>query len=155
MLLKRWEPFTDLTRMEREIDSLWGRMLRPHHFRPRLLTVDGHVDLDVYHSDDALVVKAAIPGVKPEDMEIDITENVLTIKGEIKADQDVDEDKLLHHECRYGAFRRVVSLPRSLNTDKAEASYDSGVFTITIPKEEEAKPKSLKVKVTVDKPSKK
>ncbi len=105
MLLKRWEPFAELSHMGREIDWLRRGVMRPYRLWPRFWTEDGHVDIDVYHTDDALVVKAAIPGVKPEDVEVSLMENALTIKGETKAEEGVKEDKLLHHERRYGTFR--------------------------------------------------
>lgn len=147
MLVKRWESFADITRVERDMDRLWGRLVHPHRLWPRFWIEDGHIDIDVHHDDDNLVVRATVPGMKPDELEVNITEDVLAIKGEVKDDREVKEEDFLRRERRYGTFRRLVRLPSGLNTDKAESTYEGGVLTITIPKEETAKPKSLKVKV--------
>ena len=148
MVLRYWSPFTEFFRFGREIDILSRDKMGPGWVSQPARAIDRRVDLDVYHRNDALVIKAAIPGVKPEEIEISVTENVLTIEGEVHTDPDVDEDKLVHTERLYGSFRREVLLTEDLNSDESEASYESGVLTITIPKEEEVKPKSLKIKVT-------
>ena len=150
MLLKRWEPFVEIARVERDMDRLWGRLVHPHRLWPRFRIEDrhdGHIEVDVYHDDDNLVVKASIPGIKPDDLELNITDDVLAIKGELNTDREMKEEDFLRRERRYGTFRRLVRLPSSLNTDKAESTYEGGVLTITISKEETAKPKPLKVKV--------
>lgn len=91
-------------------------------------------------------MKAALPGLKPEDVSIDITGETLTIKGESKAEQEVKEKDYLYQERRYGAFSRSVVLPSGLKSDKAEATMEDGVLTLTMPKAEEVKPKAIKVK---------
>jgi HSP20 family protein len=102
--------------------------------------------LDVYQTPSEVVVKAALPGAKPEDVNIDITGDTLTIKGERKAEQEVKRENYLYQERRYGAFSRTVVLPSGLKSDKAEATMEDGVLTLTIPKAEEVKPKAIKVK---------
>jgi len=102
--------------------------------------------LDIYESPNEVVVKAALPGVKPDDVNIDITGDTLTIKGESKAEQEVKREDYLYQERRYGAFSRTVILPIGLKSDKAEATMEDGVLTLTIPKAEEVKPKAIKVK---------
>jgi HSP20 family protein len=93
-----------------------------------------------------VVVKATLPGLRPEDASIDITGETLTIKGETKAEQAIKKENYLYQERRYGSFARSVVLPGGLKTDKAEATMEDGVLTLTIPKVEEAKPKAIKVK---------
>jgi HSP20 family protein len=119
-------------------------------FRPsRLLSLLGEElrpALDVYQTASEVVVKAALPGVKPEEVEITISGDVLTIKGETKAEQEVKREDYLYQEQRYGAFTRSITLPSALNTEKAEATFEDGVLTLTIPRTEEAKPKAIKVK---------
>jgi len=92
------------------------------------------------------VVEAALPGLKPEDISIDITGDTLTIKGESKAEQEVKREEYLYQERRYGAFSRSVVLPGGMKSDKADATMEDGVLTLTIPKAEEIKPKAIKVK---------
>jgi len=102
--------------------------------------------LDVYQTPNEVVVKAALPGLKPEDVSIDITGETLTIKGETKAEQEIEKEDYLYQERRYGAFSRSVALPSGLKPDNAEATMEDGVLTLTIPKAEEVKPKAIKVK---------
>jgi HSP20 family protein len=87
-----------------------------------------------------------LPGVKPEDVNIDITGDTLTVKGESKAEQEVKREDYLYQERRCGAFSRSVVFPSGLKPDKAEATMEDGVLTLTVPKAEEVKPKSIKVK---------
>ena len=100
----------------------------------------------MYHTANDVVVKAALPGVKPDDVEITIVGDTLTIKGEAKAEEEVKREDYLYQERRYGAFSRSVTLPSGLDTDKAEATFENGVLTLTIPKVEKVKPKQVKVK---------
>ena len=93
-----------------------------------------------------MVVDAANPGVKPEDIEVSLTGDVLTIKGETKAEKEVKEPNYLRRERRYGSFCRSISLPSGLKGDKAEAEFEHGVLKLTIPKAEEVKPKVIEVK---------
>jgi HSP20 family protein len=92
-----------------------------------------------------VVVKTGVAGVKPEEIDITITGDVLTIKGETEAEEKVEKDNYIRQERRYGAFQRSVQLPGSLLTDKAQASFENGVLTLTIPKSEKSKPKTIKV----------
>ena len=146
MAIERWRPFTDLMSLRQAMDRLFeDSFVRPS----RALETLGEVAapaLDVYQTASEIVVKAALPGVKPEDVSIDITGETLTVKGQSKADQEVKREDYLYQESRYGAFSRSVVLPGGLKTDKAEATMDDGVLTLTIPKAEEVKPKAIKVK---------
>jgi HSP20 family protein len=91
-------------------------------------------------------VKAVLSGLKPEDVSIDITGETLTIKEESKAEQEGKEEDYLYQERRHGAFSRSVVLRSGLKSDKAEATMEDGVLTLTIPKAEEVKPKAIKLK---------
>jgi HSP20 family protein len=91
------------------------------------------------------MVKTAIPGVKPEDIDISVTGNLLTIKGETKSEETVEEANYVRQERRYGSFQRSLQIPGSVVPDKAEASFEDGVLTLTIPKTEEAKQKTIKL----------
>jgi len=146
MAIERWQPFTELMSLRQAMDRLFeDSFVHPS----RALAALGEATapaLDVYQTPNEVVVKATLPGVKPEDVSIDITGETLTIKGETKAEEEVKKEDYLYQERRYGAFSRSVMLPSGLKTDKAEATMEDGVLTLTMPKAEEAKPKAIKVK---------
>ena len=146
MAIERWHPFTELMSLRQAMDRLFDdSFVRPSRI---LSTLDGAgaPALDVYQTPNEMVVKAALPGLKPEDVSIDITGETLTIKRESKAEQEVKREDYLYQERRYGAFSRSVVLPSGLEPDKAEATMEDGVLILTIPKAEAVKPKAIKVK---------
>jgi len=100
----------------------------------------------MYHTDIEVMVKVALPGVKPEEVDITITGDTLTIKGESKVEKEIKREDYLYQEHRYGTFGRSVTLPSGLDSDKAEANFENGILTLTIPKSEQIKPKQIKVK---------
>jgi len=117
-------------------------------FGPRILAwepAELGFALDVYENDDALVVKAALPGVRPDEVDISVTDDILTIKGETKSEEETKDGSYHRRELRYGAFARSIALPTLVNHDKAEATFENGILTVTLPKAEEVKPKSIKI----------
>jgi HSP20 family protein len=118
--------------------SLWER-------RPEAM----NLALDVAEQEDAFIVKASVPGVPAEDVEITLTDNVLTIKGEMKADKEINEETYHLRERHYGSFVRSVALPMAVDADKIEAVNENGVLTLTLPKSETVKPKKIEVKKVV------
>ena len=146
MAIERWHPLTELMSLRQAMDRLFeDSFVRPS----RALAVLGEAatpTLDVYQTPNEIVVKAALPGLKPEDVSIDITGETLTIQGESKVEQETKKKDYLYQERRWGAFSRSVVLPSWLKPDKAEATMEDGVLTLTIPKAEEVKPKTIKVK---------
>lgn len=142
MAIERWRPFSELMSLRREMDKLFEDFTRPSRF---FAEAEAPV-IDAYHTPNEVVVKAALPGLKPEDISIDITGDTLTIKGEGKAEKEIKKEDYLYQERRFGAFSRSIALPRGLQPDKAEATMEDGVLTLTIPKAEEVKPKAIKVK---------
>ncbi len=145
MSVSRWEPFKDFMTLRQAMDRLFEDSI----VRPTRMWQEGqgtrHVPLDIWMTDDALVVRAAVPGVKPEDVDVTIEGSTLTIRGEIK-DPSEEERTYLLQENRYGSFSRSVELGIAVQPDKAEASFRDGVLLLTIPKAEELKPKVIKVK---------
>ncbi len=141
--LTRRDPFRDLISLREAMDQLFEEsMVRPGTaaLAPRALTVD------MYETDETVVVKTAIPGVDPEDIDISMTGDTLVIKGEIKAEEEVEEEDYVCRERRYGAFSRALTVPVSINVNEAEAEFEDGILTLTLPKAEELKPKAIKVK---------
>ena len=146
MNIVRWQPFTELMSLRQAMDKLVeDSFVTPSQlfgvFAPGLA-----IPIDVYHTDNEVVVKATLPGVKPEEVDITITGDTLNVKGETKAEEDIKREDYIFKEHRYGAFSRSVTLPSGLDTDKAKASFENGILTLTIPKSAKVKPKSIKVK---------
>ena len=145
--LVRWEPFREMTSLRDAMD----RMFEEGFLRgamPLMPWADGGMAVDMYETDDHVVVKAPIPGVKADEIDVSVTGDTLTIKGEVKEEDEVRRENYLRRERRYGSYCRTVTLPGGLETDKAEADYSNGVLTLTFPKAEEVKPKSIKIKST-------
>jgi HSP20 family protein len=102
--------------------------------------------VNVREEKDGYVITAALPGVRPEDVQIEATSNTITISGETSDERDVDEGEYVRRERRFGRFYRMLELPLELNADKAEASFENGVLTLRVPKSEATKPKQVPVK---------
>ena len=103
--------------------------------------------VDIYETENELVVKADLPDVNPQNLDIRVENNILTIRGERKFETKVNEDNYLRIERAYGSFSRSFSLANSVKSDAIKADYQNGVLTLSIPKREEAKPKQIKVNV--------
>ena len=103
--------------------------------------------VDIYETENELVVKADLPDVDPQNLDIRVESNILTIRGERKFESKVKEDNYLRIERAYGSFSRSFSLANSVNSDAIKADYQNGVLTLSLPKREEAKPKQIKVTV--------
>ncbi|MDX9803203.1 MAG: Hsp20/alpha crystallin family protein [Dehalococcoidales bacterium] len=144
--LIRWEPFRDMMTLRQAMDRLFeDSFVRPAGFGGVSMP---EVALDMKETDADVVVKAELPGVKPEDVDVSVSEGILTIKGENREEQEEKEANYYRRELRYGSFSRSISLPAAVNADKAEAVFENGVLTLTLPKAEEARPKQIKVKTT-------
>jgi HSP20 family protein len=102
--------------------------------------------VDMYQTDDEVVVKAALPGFKADEVQINITGDVLTLRGEVKHEEEQKERAWHIREQRWSSFERSIALPTDVTADKAVADFENGVLTITLPKAEEVKPKTITVK---------
>ncbi len=148
--LTRWEPYREMRRVHDMLDRAMEEGLIGNMASDGLSLYEGLAPVDVYQTDDAIVVKAALPGVKPEDIDISVTGDTLTIRGEVKEETSNDNgDGRQYHvrERRYSRFARSLTLPSMVNAGKAEAEIEDGIVTLTIPKAEEAKPRQISVKV--------
>jgi HSP20 family protein len=101
--------------------------------------------VDVVEKENEFVVKASLPGINPDDLDITFTNGVLSIRGEFKEEQGNEDEQYHMRERRYGTFTRSISLPTSINADQIDASYQDGVLSLTLPKAEEAKPKRIPI----------
>ena len=142
-LVRRWDPFREMA----ELRATMERLLNETRNLP-LVNAEETVwmlPLDVSENEDAYIVKASIPGVNPDDIDITLVDNVLTIKAEIKEEKDIEEAKYHLRERRFGVFSRSITLPTAVDADKVEAVYEHGVLTLTIPKAEEVKARKIEV----------
>ena len=146
MVVQRWDPFRELRRMEETVDRMW-RGLGPHAGGPTSDVESWGIPLDVVRDADAVVVRASMPGVKPEEVSVTIEENVLTLRGSTQTETEHEEGTYLMRERRTGSFRRSLRLSDYVDADKAESTYEAGVITITLPKVEAKKAKQLTVEV--------
>ncbi|MGD8462565.1 MAG: Hsp20/alpha crystallin family protein [Anaerolineae bacterium] len=141
----RWEPVNDMMAlrdaMDRMFEERFGRP--PVPFGP---WSEGNLAIDMYETDETVVVKTAIPGVKAEDIDVSVTGDTLTVKAETSEEKEINRESYLRRERRYGSYCRSVTLPGGVESEQAEADYTDGVLTLTFPKAEEVKPKSIKVK---------
>ena len=139
MAIIRWDPFREMTSVQNQfnrlVDQMWGG--RQESWLPAV---------DVFDNKDAVVVKAELAGMDPDDIQIEVEDNVLTVKGERKFEETVDEERYYRVERRYGSFQRSLALPQGVRPDDISASYEDGILIVTVPKVEEEKPKRIEVK---------
>lgn len=142
--IQRWDPYRELTTMRNWMD----RMISDSFFSASGLWERGGeqpLALDVAEEGETFIVKASVPGMKPNDLDITIADNVLTIKGETKEDQEIKQENYHLRERHIGSFVRSVTLPTPVDADKVGATYENGVLTLNIPKSESVKPKRIAV----------
>ena len=138
MSLSHFDPLANL----RAFEDAFTRMLsEPQTNRPWTPAVD------IYETENELVVQADLPDVNPQDLDIRVENNILTIRGERKFESKAHEDSYLRIERAYGSFSRSFSLANSVQSESIQADYHNGVLTLSLPKREEAKPKQIKVNV--------
>jgi HSP20 family protein len=139
MAIIRWDPFREMTQVQsqfnRLVDQVWGG--RQESWLPAV---------DVFDKADAVVVKAELPGMDADDIQIEVDDNVLTIKGERKFEEQVEEERYYRVERRFGSFQRSLALPQGVQADQIQAGYEDGILTVSVPKAEEKKPKRIEVK---------
>lgn len=141
--LTRWDPYREMMSLRSAFDRFFDTNISTVGTGWQPMSWD--LALDVSETDDDYRVTASLPGIDPDDLEITYDSNVLTIKGEVRKDEEVNEERYHLRERRYGSFSRSISLPTSIKAENIEANYEKGVLTLHLPKSEEAKPKRIKV----------
>ena len=129
-----------------EVDNLFDRFFSDWPMGPGMLRGEYWPAMDFGEEGNKLIVKAELPGLRAEDVEIDVSGDTLTIAGEKKTDKQEEQENLFHRERRYGSFRRTVQLPSNIDADNVEAEFHDGVLTVTLPKDEKSMPKRIPVK---------
>lgn len=147
MAMRRWEPLSELTPLREAMDRLFEQsFLRPVF--PSVRSMERAVlPIDMYQTDSDVVIKAAVPGIRPEDIDIKIVGDTISITGESREQRETKEDNYMLQEMSVGRFHRDVMSPVSLKSDQAQASFENGVLTIKIPKAENVKARQVKVQV--------
>ena len=141
MAIIRWDPFREMTQVQNQfnrlVDQVWNN--RQESWLPAV---------DVFDRKDAVVLKAELAGMDPDAIQIEVEDNVLTIKGERKFEERVDDERYHRIERRFGSFQRNLALPQGVKPEDIAAGYEDGILTVSVPKAEEEKPKRIEVKAT-------
>jgi HSP20 family protein len=147
MSLIRWEPMTELRRLQEEMDRLFESFMRPFSSFAWPVREAVAPPVDVYEKDGNVIVKAELPGLKKEDIEITATEDSISLRGEFKREEEVKKEGFYRHERREGKFYRTIPMPVPIKPDEVKATFKDGVLEITAPEVEEARPKERKVPI--------
>ena len=139
MAIIRWDPFREMTQVQDQFNRLVDQVRggRQESWLPAV---------DVVDTKDAVVLKAELAGMDPDDIEIEVDDNVLTIKGERTLEEKVDEERYYRVERRFGSFQRSLALPQGVKADDIQAGYEDGILTVRVPKAEEEKPQRIEIK---------
>lgn len=143
-----WDSFTDLENIQMEMNRLFNSSLSRED-RREVGLLDGvwSPAVDIYDSKDSILVRADIPGLKKEDIEVSVQADTLVIKGEKKQEKEVKEKDFVRIERFYGNFQRAIRLPSEVDTGRVDATYKNGVLELMLPKSEKAKPKQIKLEI--------
>lgn len=152
--LKKWDPIKELSGIQRDMDDLFRRvfggltptsLLRREAFRG-----EWYPAIDCYMKNNQFIVHADLPGVNPKDVDISLTGNVLTIRGERKSEVEEKKEGYLFHETSFGTFERVLTLPEGIDVSKVKATYKNGVLELTMPAKAEALPKKVNIEIEAE-----
>ena len=141
----RWNPVRDMLRMRNDVDRLFDDFVG-RTMADRYEDTNWGLALDIAEKDDSFIVKASVPGVLPEDLDITVNDNTLTIQGRVEADETIEEGQYHVRERRYGSFTRSLVLPKTVSRQEIEADYKNGVLTLVLPKAAEVQPQRITVK---------
>ena len=139
MILRHWDPFTELNRADDAFGRIW---------RGRVATYS--LPVDVLRGEDEMVVRASVPGIAPEDIEVTVDQGVLTIAGSTETGRDGEASDYLLRERTAGRFSRSVKLPAYVDPERAQTSYERGVVTVSLPKSDAARKRRLEIKVSAN-----
>ncbi len=149
MAIMRWDPFRDLVSIQERMNRLFDQTLARTRGEEEegIATSTWMPSVDIYETADRVVLKAELPGLTREDIDINVRNNTLTLRGERKFEKEVKEENYLRIERAYGSFQRSFTLPATIQQDKIKAVFKDGVLEVSLPKAEEARPKQIKIDV--------
>lgn len=148
MTIVRFDPFRELSAMQERINRIFGEAYHRRGDDDVLTRSEWMPVVDIYENGNhELVLKAELPGLKREDIDVRVENNTLTLRGERKRDTEVKDEQFHRVERAYGAFTRTFALPSTVDSEHVRADFKEGLLTITLPKREDAKPRQIEVKV--------
>jgi HSP20 family protein len=147
MAITRWDPFRDVLALQNRMNSLFQEYNRNQGEGDSLVTAAFVPPVDIYEDEHQIVLKLEVPGMKESDLDIQLENSLLTVKGERRFEKEEKEENFHRIERRYGSFYRSFTVPNTVNPEGVKASYDAGVLKIELVKKAEAKPKQIKVEV--------
>jgi len=146
MVMERWRTLREIEKMERRFEDIFGQPFLPSVWRRiPMLEMGWAPAIEVFEKEDKFVVKAEIPGMKEDDIDVSVVGDTLTIKGERKAESEVKEEDYYCCERSYGSFSRSIALPSTVDASKIKADYEGGILEVSLPKAPEVKPKKIAV----------
>jgi HSP20 family protein len=144
--ITRFDPFSEMVSLRSAMDRLFeDSFVSPLTWRTVANGTGINPAVDVHETDDDIVVTAALPGIKPDDLDVTITGQNLALRGELEADETVEQDQYIYRERRFGSFNRSFQLPVRVDGDRADASFSDGILTLRIPKADEVKPRQIRI----------
>jgi len=147
MAVVKWDPFRDLLSIQDRMNKLFEQSLSRSRTEEGIAASTWTPAVDIYETPETVVMKAELPGLSRDDIEIQIRDNTLTLKGERRFAKDVQQENYLRIERAYGAFQRSFTMPATIQRDNIRAVFLDGVLELTLPKAEEAKPKKIAIEV--------
>lgn len=148
MAIVRWEPFRNMVTLQDRINRMFDDAFsRSGEREEEAVIADWRPSVDIYDNASAIVIKTELPGVSKEDVSVEVTENVLTLKGERKIEKEEADGIYYRKERLYGKFQRSFTLPVETDAEKIKASYRDGVLILEVPKPEEKKPKQIAINI--------
>jgi HSP20 family protein len=148
MAVVRWDPFREVVALQSRLNSLFQDYGRGQNDSEALTAASFAPPVDIYEDDQKLVLKLEVPGVKPEDLDIQVEGRTLTVRGERKFNTEEKQENFHRVEHRYGTFARSFTLPATVDAENVKADYDAGVLRLELAKKAEAKPRQIKVGVS-------
>ena len=148
MAIVRWDPFRDVATLQDRINRIFNESFGgSRDLNDEVGLYDWRPPVDIYETDDGIVLKAELPGINKEDVSVEVKDNVLTLKGERLLDPDIKDENYYRKERSFGKFNRSFSLQEQIKPDLIKASFKNGVLTVEIPRPEEEKPKQVTVNI--------
>jgi HSP20 family protein len=147
MVITRWDPFRDVLALQNRMNSLFQEFNRTQSDNDTVATAAFVPPVDVYEDEHKIVLKLEVPGLKESDLDIQLENHLLTIKGERKFEKEEKQENFHRIERRYGSFYRSFTIPNTVNPENVKAGYDAGVLRVELEKRAEARPKQIKVEI--------
>ena len=145
MAIVRWDPFRDLNMLQDRMNRLFDDAGRPWRTDEPAATTSWSPSVDIFETECEIVVKAELPGMDRKDIQLNLENNVLSLRGERKFQKETKDDNYHRIERSYGVFSRAFSIPATVDEERIRADYKDGVLKIVLPKKDQAKPKQIKI----------